>query len=79
MRWKASFFENSDCNEDDGNTNNSFGFKSRKCPPQNEDLNNFEADVYNMIKNIEFRHIREDFQDQLQEDIKSAAMKTSST
>ena len=22
----------------------------------NEDLNNFEADVYNMIKNIEFRH-----------------------
>ena len=68
MRWKAFFFENSDCNEDDGDSNNNFGFKSRKCPPQNEDLNNFEADVYNMIKNIEFRHIRDDFQDQLQEE-----------
>ena len=71
MRWKAFFFENSDSNEDEGSTNNNkFGFKSRKCPPQNEDLNNFEADVYNMIKNIEFRHLRDDFQDQLQEDIK---------
>ena len=71
MRWKTFFFENSDSNEDDGSTNNNkFGFKSRKCPPQNEDLNNFEADVYNMIKNIEFRHVRDDFQDQLQEDIK---------
>ena len=60
-RWKAFFFENSECNEDDSNTNS---------PPQNEDLNKFEADVYNMIKNIEFRHIRDDFQDQLQEDIK---------
>ena len=28
MRWKAFFFENSDSNEDDGSTNNKFGFKS---------------------------------------------------
>ena len=46
MRWKAFFFENSDSNEDDGSTNNNkFGLKSRKCAPQNENLNNFEADV----------------------------------
>ena len=71
MRWKAFFFEKNDRrNSDDSTNNNNFGFKSRKCPPQNEDLNNFEADAYNMIKNIEFRHVRDDFQDQLQEDIK---------
>ena len=77
MRWKAFFFEqnkdknNTDHNNDDDNIdNNNFGFKSRKCPPQNEDLNNFETDVYEMIKNIEFRQIRDDFQDHLQQDIR---------
>ena len=64
-------------NEDnEGMNNNNFGFKSRKCPPQNEDLNDFEADVYNMIKNIEFRNVRDDFQDQLQEDIKKINIST---
>ena len=29
-----------------------------------------EADVYDMIKNIEFRQVRDDFQDQLQHDIR---------
>lgn len=69
MRWKAFFSEQ---NKTDRNNNESshFGFKSKKCPPQNEDLNNFEADVYDMIKNIEFRQVRDDFQDQLQHDIK---------
>jgi len=77
MHWKAFFFEqnkdknNTDHSNDDGNIdNNNFGFKSRKCPPQNEDLNNFETDVYEMIKNIEFRQIRDDFQDHLQQDIR---------
>lgn len=69
MRWKAFFSEQ---NKTDRNNNESshFGFKSKKCPPQNENLNNFEADVYDMIKNIEFRQVRDDFQDQLQHDIK---------
>jgi len=62
MRWKAFFFEqnkdknNTDHNNDDGSIdNNNFGFKSRKCPPQNEDLNNFETDVYEMIKKANTR------------------------
>ena len=59
IRWKAFFFEqnkvknktNHDNDNDDSNSaaDNNFGFKSRKCPPQNEELNNFEADVYDMI------------------------------
>lgn len=80
IRWKAFFFEQNkvknktsrDIDNDDSNSaaDNNFGFKSRKCPPQNEELNNFEADVYDMIKNIEFRQVRDDFQDQLQHDIR---------
>ena len=80
IRWKAFFSEqnkdknktNHDSDNDDSNSaiNNNFGFKSRKCSPQNEELNNFEADVYDMIKNIEFRQVRDDFQDQLQHDIR---------
>ena len=75
IRWKAFFFEqNKDKNktnrDSDNEDSNNFGFKSRKCPPQNEELNNFEADVYDMIKNIEFRQVRDDFQDQLQHDIR---------
>ena len=73
IRWKA--FKNKrnwDSDNDNSNSaiNNNFGFKSRKCPPQNEELNNFEADVYDMFKNIEFRQVRDDFQDQLQHDIR---------
>ena len=69
--WKAFFFEqNKEKDGDNHNENNKFGFKSRKCPPQNEDLNNFESDAYDMIKNIQFRNKRDEFQDQLQQDIK---------
>ena len=59
IRWKAFFFEqnkvknktNRDNDNDDSNSaaDSNFGFKSRKCPLQNEELNNFEADVYDMI------------------------------
>ena len=73
IRWKAFLSEqnkdknktNCDSDNDDSNNaiNNNLGFKSRKCPPQYEELNNFEADVYHMIKNIEFRQVGDDFQD----------------
>ena len=46
-----------------------FGFRSRKCPPAVEELTNFENDVMLMIKNIQFRHINSTFQEQLKKDI----------
>ena len=70
MRWKAFFFEKQ--NKDDqpnNNHNENFGFKSRKCPPQNEDLAPFENDLLNMIKHIQFKNTQDDFQDQLRKDI----------
>ena len=55
MRWKAFFYERKeDCNNT-SDDKNSLGFKSRKCPPRIEDLECFETDLLNMIKNIEFK------------------------
>ena len=70
MRWKAFFYEKSS-KEDTPNDdrNNKFGFKSRKCPPQNEDLAPFETDLLNMIKHIQFKNTHDNFQDQLRKDI----------
>jgi len=71
MRWKAFFYEKSTDKKDQQNddSNNKFGFKSRKCPPQNEDLDKFEEDLLEMVKNIKFRETYDEFQNQLNKDI----------
>ena len=68
IRWKAYFFENSnEINETTTATN--FGFKSVKTPPKNEHLNAFENDLYDLVRNIEFKRINTAFQNQLNKDI----------
>ena len=78
MRWKAFFFEQD--GEQDGENheeqgidqdeNNNYGFKSRKCLPQIEDMEKFEDELSDMVRNIKFRRVRDDFQDKLKDDIK---------
>ena len=53
IRWKAFFFERQ-CKVNDEITTN-FGFTSVNTPPKNENLNQFESDLYDMVKNIEFQ------------------------
>ena len=43
---------------------------SRKCPPQIEDMEKFEDDLLEMVKNIKFQKVHDEFQDSLREDIK---------
>ena len=50
-------------------TNNSFGFKSRKCPPQNNELDKFEADLLDKVHNVKFRNVNNKFQNKLNKDI----------
>ena len=45
------------------------GFKSRNCPAIVEEVANFEHDLMMMIKNIQFRNIKNDFQTKLGNDI----------
>ena len=61
MRWKAFFFDRNEEDSSDVVTNNSFGFKSRKCPPQNNELDKFEADLLDMVHNVKFRNINNKF------------------
>ena len=69
MRWKAFFFDRNEQDNDDAINNDNFGFKSRKCPPQNSELDKFEADLLDMVHNIKFRKVNHKFQNKLNEDI----------
>ena len=73
MRGKVFFFERD--NEEEQNEkeepSNKFGFKSGKCPPQNQDMEKFEEDLLGMIKNIKFRKANDEFQRTLRKDIRT--------
>ena len=69
MRWKAFFFDRNDQDNKEATNNNNSGFKSRKCPPQNSELDKFEADLLDMVHNIKFRNVNNKFQNKLNEDI----------
>ena len=69
MRWKAFFFDRNEQDNNDAINNDNFGFKSRKCPPQNSELNKFEVDLLDVVHNIKFRKVNNKFQNKLNEDI----------
>ena len=46
-----------------------FGLRSNISPTQNPALTSFENDIYDMVRNIEFIKVHNDFQDKLKEDI----------
>ena len=48
-----------------------YGFKTRKCPPQHKDLMEFEDDLQKMISNVQFRRVKNNFQNRLKNDIRS--------
>ena len=58
LRWKAHFFDK----KQHSVSNMNFGFKSNFTPPQHELLSPFESDLYDMIRSINFKPVRNDFQ-----------------
>ena len=62
MEWPGNF-GNLDSTEKD-----TYGFRSRNCPPVVEEVANFQNDLM-MIKNIQFKYIKNDLQTKLKEDI----------
>ena len=77
MRWKALFFGR-DQGSISTNVNSNvqhqhiktFNLKTRKCPPQIQDMKEFEKDIQTMIESIKFRSSQNEFQKKLKEDIK---------
>ncbi|KAL9976708.1 hypothetical protein ACROYT_G014035 [Oculina patagonica] len=67
MRWKAYHF----LNKTESTANTTYGFKSRKSPPQINELIPFEEDMTNLIQNIKFNDTKCSFQGKLNCDIKN--------
>ena len=65
IRWKALEF----LGKLESTEKETYGFKSRNCPPFVEEVANFEHDLMMMIKNIQFKYIKNDFQKQLKKDM----------
>ena len=57
------------CNDNRRFTN--FGFKTPATPPQNEYLNVFKNNMYEMIRKTEFIKVRNGFQDKLKQDLET--------
>ncbi|PFX16577.1 hypothetical protein AWC38_SpisGene19146 [Stylophora pistillata] len=76
MRWKAFFFDRHEQSNNDAANSDNFGFKSRKCPPQNSDLDKFEADRLDMVHNTKFRNVNNKFQNKRNGDIKKIKKST---
>ena len=47
-----------------------YGLKSKKCSPELKELIPFEDDLVDLVKNIKFRKVRNDFQMKLHEDLR---------
>ena len=69
MRWRAYHFLNPSTAPDHRET---YGFNSKKTPPQVPELNEFEAKMTNLIQNIESKASRpSEFQKKLSEHVES--------
>ena len=67
LRWKAFFFDKK--NEVKDHFEN-FGFNTDISPPQHENLIPFEKDLYQLMKSIQFKPVKNAFQQQLTTDIR---------
>ena len=66
--WKAYFLDKPN-KIDDAATVNNFGFKSFLTSPKKEHLKAFEEDLYDLVRNIEFKRANTVFQNQLNKHI----------
>ena len=73
MRWKAYFYDkgNKNNNNDNENIPETYGLKTQQCPPQVKELTAFENELLELIKIIKFRKRQSNFQEKLNEDIKT--------
>ena len=70
LRWKAVFFINSSKETGESRASGSvYDLTSNKCVRQLKELIPFEDDLVDLVKNIKFRKVRNDFQMKLCEDL----------
>ena len=69
MRSRAFFFLRNEGEEDERGDGMHYGFNSRRCQPQIDELKFLEDDMAKLIESVEFRRPRDNFQNTLQKDI----------
>ena len=74
MRWRAFFYLNPNINNKNHET---YGFNSKRTPPQIPQMLNFENRLINMIENIKFRNNKCRFQSKLSSDVNNYTKKSS--
>ena len=67
LRWKAFLFDSHNHTTAEKET---YGFTFENAPPQHKDLTVFENDRYEMVKSIQIKTVRNQFQKQLASDSK---------
>ena len=65
IRWRVHYFLKN--NTEETETEN-FGFRTLNTTPKNQVFYNFENDLYEMIRKIEFEPVRTEFQRKLSEE-----------
>jgi len=70
MRWKAFFFLGGQSETHDYEDTH-FGFKSRMCPPQVQELKQFEDDMFTLVDSVTFRPTTNSLLRKMQGDLKS--------
>ena len=68
MRWKA-FFYNRNETEQNYQTAEKYGLRTKKSPPSINEIKGFENDLISLIKNIEFKKTSSKFQNKLKCDV----------
>ena len=64
LRWTAFFFENMDREKKER-----FGLKTPHTPPKDDDFIEFENDMYEMMKSVEFKNTKTKLQYKLEDDL----------
>ena len=71
FRWKVIFFINNSRETTESCAGDSvYGLKSKKCLPQLKEFIPFADDLVDLVKNIKFRKVRNNFQMKLHEDLR---------
>ena len=69
MRWKAFFYNNRIEIQQNYQTDEKYGLRTKKSPPSINELKGFENDLISLIKYIEFKKNRSKFQNKLKSDV----------
>ena len=69
MRWKAFFYNNRNETQQNYQTDEKYGLRTKMSPPSINELNGFENYLISLIKNIEFKKTRSKFRNKVKSDV----------